>query len=152
MNGDTWFRVPVEGFLPGIAGAFTMACWFLFRQGGRRVFIALGNYTTKVGTYSFYRNATSNYQILLTSECNFGNTANKTWYHAVVTYTPDGTAKLYLNGALHATRTRTPVETAWTDVTVGNNTAETYTGVSFSVADVRVYNYEMTATEVGRLS
>lgn len=152
MNGDTWFRVPVEGFSPGIAGAFTMSCWFLFRQNGRRAFISLGNYEVSGGAYAFYRNATASRTLFLTADCNFGNTSNNTWYHAVVTYNTDGTAKLYLGGALHATQTRTPVETNWTDVTVGNNTSETYTGVTGSIADVRIYNYEMTAEEVARLN
>jgi len=152
MLADTWFRVPVYDFSPGIAGAFTMSCWFYFRQNGRRVFIALGNYTTLGGTYPFYRSTGTKRPLLLTADCNFGNTSNNTWYHSVVTYNTDGTAKLYLDGALFATRTRTPVETNWTDVTVGNNTAETYTGVTCSIADVRVFNYEMTAEEVGRLN
>ena len=149
MTNADWMRVPLDAFEAGTAGPFTLACWFRFAATGKRVLAALGNYQTKTGTFSFYRDAS---RILrLTQAIAFGR-VNNDWHHAVATYAQDGTGRLYLDGTPHAEGARSPFhESAFTDVTFGNNTSETYGGVTVSLADVRVYNRELSAGEAAEL-
>ena len=151
MPANCWVRAAVAGFEQDAFVPFTAACWV--RAGsGRRVYICLGNYQTKAGTFSYYRN--NSRQWLLTSGCNFGNEMDRPgeWLHGVATYASEGTARLYINGKLFRERQRKLFGTSFTDAMMGQNIAENYTGASeFSFSDARIYNRVLNASEIARI-
>jgi hypothetical protein len=75
--------------------------------------------------------------------------ANNTWYHAFGTYA-EGTARIYINGALEATLSKADFGNSGTTLLIGNwsNKAQDFLG---KIDEVRVYSRALSAEEVAIL-
>tara|TARA_B100000902_G_scaffold193050_1_gene184475 strand:- start:72 stop:9053 length:8982 start_codon:yes stop_codon:yes gene_type:complete len=78
-----------------------------------------------------------------------GSPTNNTWYHAVATFDSSVGLKAYLNGThnVDASSSNAAIDTPTTNLLIGTRTITTdfFAG---SVADVRIYNYVLSANQI----
>jgi hypothetical protein len=105
-------------------------------------FYSAGNSTLRWETW---QNASSSIGGAFTSSANL---TNNTWYHAIGTYSSNGSAKLYINGSLvnSASYASTSYGSVTTTLYIGQ-----YAGyISGSIPVARMYNRELSAAEVAQ--
>jgi hypothetical protein len=140
---------------PTFFSDYTLICWFYATSFGTNVngLISYGNEATSQRRGLFLRdNGTGNLKVVSSTYSSniFGNTtlALNTWYHAAVTVSSTGEAKIYLNGVLDGTGTNTLVTPASNTLYVGRTgTGEYFTG---RIPSAQIYNRVLSAAEVAQ--